>query len=199
MTKLFTTIPFSGFYNSVWDDYFIYDLEAEYAREAYPDACEEVLNDTVNAVADTVDHKATQKAIAKAYVDQFNRYYDLNLEFESLQSPREYNFTTDKIFCLIDSAEFKKIYRACDKVKLAEHIKQKFTSYDGFISYYSNDLNDWIAAGLVNFDHNQICAVIEAWLIEHHIDLKQHVYVENALDYDLLDACLISEKVAYIE
>ena len=194
---LLTTIPFSGFYETYWSEYFCYDLEHENAAEAYPDKSDSELNDVVMAVYDTINHQATREAIASEYVHQFNHYYDTSLEFESLQSPREYNFTTDRIFCHISINEFKRIYRACDKAKLAEYIKDKFTSYDGFASSYSNDLNDWIVEGLVNSDHNQMGAVIEAWLIEYHLDLKEHGYIEQAVEYDLLDACLISEKVVY--
>lgn len=194
---LLTTIPFSGFYETMWSEYFDRDNEFYFHSDDKPELCESEIQGIVDEMENTINHQATREAIASEYVNQFNHYYDTSLEFESLQSPREYNFTTDRIFCHISIDEFKRIYRACDKVKLSEYIKDKFTSCDGFTPFYSNDLNDWIVEGLVNFDHNQIGTIIEAWLIEYHIDLKEHGYIEQALECDLLDACLISEKVVY--
>ena len=38
-------------------------------------------------------------------------------EFDSLKSPREYNFATDRIFIKISENEIARIFEACDKKK----------------------------------------------------------------------------------
>ncbi len=189
------TIPFSGFYETHFGEYFDYDMEFQFASEAYPDKDDHELMDVVNAVADTIDHKATRLAIAKAYVDQFNSYYHTQLEFESLESPREYNFTTDTIYCYISHNEIRNIFEALDLKILDELIKDKFTSRDGFISFYSNDINEWNLSDLTSLDHNELSTILEAWLYTKH-----HTYGVNlayACENDVLDRCLIHEKIVF--
>jgi hypothetical protein len=195
--KLLTTIPFSGFYETSWSDYdhYLYiDLEMISEEEL---ATEGTSTAEVQASIDAINHKATREAIASEYVTQFNHYYDTSLEFESLQSPREYNFATDIIFCKISLSELERLFSELDLKILGEVIKGKFTSCSGFISFYSNDLDTWQLDDLASLDCNEIGTLIEAWLFTKHFEFLTHGNCELAIESDILDACLIHEKIVF--
>jgi hypothetical protein len=155
MTKLSTSIPFSGFYNS------FHDAELDSALEqTFSDNIGEPRDALVQKAFDLVDWRKAHTEYAKQYAECFAIEYGLKtLKFEELSSPREYNFTTDRIFCEIALSEVKAIFKAVDKEALKQALKDNFTSYDGFISYYSNDLEDW-PEDLEEWDHNQVGILI---------------------------------------
>lgn len=67
-----------------------------------------------------------------------------SIKFENLYSPKEYNFRNNSINCEIDIKvnEVKKYIK--DNFDLwTQYLKEKYTSYSGFISSYSNDANDY--------------------------------------------------------
>lgn len=41
-------------------------------------------------------------------------------------------------------------------------IKKRFTSYDGFISFYSNRIEDWLDKPLTEWDHNELGTLLYA-------------------------------------
>lgn len=67
-----------------------------------------------------------------------------SIEFENIYSPKEYNFSTDSINCIIEpkTDEIKNFINT-NKGKFSEYLKKKYTSYDGFISHYSNNFDEW--------------------------------------------------------
>lgn len=71
-----------------------------------------------------------------------------SIKFQSISSPREYNFANDSI-----NIEVKFTEKQAKKIKslivknfelFDAIIKENFTSYDGFISFYSNDSSKWL-------------------------------------------------------
>ncbi len=129
--KLLTTVPFSGFYETMHSDAINY---LEYA---------------------------------KAYVDQMST----GLEFDSLDSPREYNFATDRIFTKIDVKNVKAMLDSVDKETFDRVCTEHFTSYAGFISGYDCNWEEW--GNVIDWDHNQIGALLEAFLDE---DIEEQIY-----------------------
>lgn len=101
----------------------------------------------------------------------------LDLKFESIISPKQYNFTTDRLFCNVLESELLNLYNLVDKKILAETIKEKFTSYDGFISFYDNDINAGSWQFPAKYDHNQWETVIEAYVKEKGVDLLELYYI----------------------
>ena len=152
-----TTIPFQGFYNSEYSEMIDYAIEMAVADDH---------GDTNPAIAEKLfyntDYKAFYKYAAKLYADHFADIFELNLTFTELDSPREYNFTTDRIFCEIELSEVERIYNLTDKDKLRHLVISLFTSYDGFSSFYSNDLDQW-GTDLSKWDHNQVGTLIRAY------------------------------------
>ena len=96
---------------------------------------------------------------------------DLDLTYSGMTSPKEYNFSTDRIFAQVPLDQLIKLYRATDKDTLRAVIKERFTSQDGFSSFYSNDLDQWlIDAPLKDWDLNQWNTVLLAAIGDKEIN-----------------------------
>lgn len=100
----------------------------------------------------------------------------IGMTFESMDSPREYNFATDRVYGLIPLKVMRELFRrskAEKHVTLAAVVADRFTSYDGFISSYRSHLGDWLAeAGrLQDWDHNQLGTLLIAGLRMAGVDL----------------------------
>lgn len=106
-------------------------------------------------------------AISRAWVSAFAHFSDIPMEFDELQSPREYNFTTDRLFVRIPTDAIEKIAVTIDDRTLRETIRENHSSYDGFASFYSNDLDDpeW-QKPVREWDHNQLQTLLQAHLIQ---------------------------------
>ena len=168
MSKI-TTIPFAGFYESIWSE------GLEHAEEMHLEYLEQEEGVAMLASAEAIwkasDYRAMCNYVARKYVDYLNDYIkdefdlDLDLKFESMTSPREYNFTTDRIFCYISDENLRKLRTFVPEDELRLAIKTRFTSRDGFISSYPNDLEDW-PENLDDWDHNHIGTLLVALLGE---------------------------------
>lgn len=153
---MLTTIPFAGFYYSV------HDQECDDALNQYFQNENGDPNEPLVARAfDMIDWRAMQEKYARAYVENFASEFKIKCEFESMQSPREYNFGTDRIFATIEESEVRRIFAATKPETLAEVARERFTSRSGFISHYSPDIEDW--GDVAEWDHNQVGTVLLAY------------------------------------
>lgn len=172
-------IPFSGFYESIHNSQLDHELWHSVFTD-YATGCTN--NDKLSNYAyDVIDWSELFIDYSQRYVEFFAHEFKLDIKFESLSSPREYNFITDRIFCTISDNELTRLYAETDKKVFAECIKETFTSYDGFRSFYSNDLNDWPIDPL-EFDHNEAACLLAAWLKQYHdFDLSEFEwrFIEN--------------------
>lgn len=68
-----------------------------------------------------------------------------DMQLKEMNSPREYNFTTDKLVCEleVDMDKIKKWCYETEKEKFEEYLKENYTSYDGFISFIPNNLREF--------------------------------------------------------
>lgn len=167
MKNLIINIPFAGFYNSKYSGELdaVQERFVEYEVEKNPGLNPDIPNE---ALWKSADYGKAYDHITRAYVDHFNQYIldeyelDLDLKFESMQSPREYNFTTDRIFCEISEENVRKLREAVSDPALRLAIKERFTSRSGFISSYPNRLEDW--PPLEQWDHNELGTLLVALL-----------------------------------
>jgi hypothetical protein len=185
-TLLDAVIPgFPGFYNSELDS--LMDREIEDAME----------NDglTWEEADKRYDYQRARLAITQAWMNAFVWEFDIKLKFESIQSPREYNFTTDRLFVQLPLTEAERMAAVLKDADgewndSFKHVLGKmFTSYDGFYSFYPNNPNEgeWLMP-LDQWDHNQMQALIAAYLYERgeadepwrYIDLDPDRYFEAA-------------------
>jgi len=166
-------IPFSGFYDSLWSSEFdtvqeqevewMLDPSNEYATELPEDITTDDLSDLFYRFADFGQMYAD---FAPVYSEAFQQYLwdkhdlDVTLKFESMTSPKYYNFETDRIFAEITLEDVVKIYRKVGKAKLRAQAKQMFTSRSGFSSFYDPDIDTW--GNLRSWDHNQLYCLLTA-------------------------------------
>tara|TARA_R110002167_G_scaffold51091_1_gene148218 strand:- start:231 stop:737 length:507 start_codon:yes stop_codon:yes gene_type:complete len=84
-----------------------------------------------------VDYKKTHINYCKEYLNKLNFELEIDLTFIQLDSPREYNFTTDKIVCSISNKDFKTLLNTYDTKELFNYIEEHSKSRSGFTSFYS--------------------------------------------------------------
>ena len=157
---------FSGFYESIHDD--IFDREEEW-----------IIEDNPGHDYDDFRFKYDEVGYCKKYVSAISSEIELKMEFMELTSPREYNFTTDKISVWITTKELKKISSVLESETLSKLIKKRFTSRDGFMSFYSNHILDWKEKKIQDWDCVELGTLLDAWIIEN-----------ESFDYwDNLDDC----------
>lgn len=118
-------------------------------------------------------NSAAYAIIARDYVSAFDSVASeilnlpLGLTFESMDSPREYNFTTDRLYAHIGVDVAAALFarsEAENHATLAAVIRERFTSRDGFISHYSNALPEWLEKPVADWDHNEIGTLLIAAL-----------------------------------
>jgi len=160
-----TFIPFEGFYDSY-----------------------------IGSMIDEIeDMELSRYSVAKIYANRFSRIlsvgdsggagigFDACLTFVKLQSPREYNYLTDRILCEIPVQTIASIYNRVTFATLDKVIKDRHTTRDGFVSFYSDSIGDWINQGALNFDENQLETLLIAYMIDAgfsedwQLDIAYHI------------------------
>jgi hypothetical protein len=179
---LIVEIPFSGFYES-WHDQALQDEFDSIFQDDHgwiKPSLEKPRN-----VLDSLFHwQQARVAYSREYVDSLAVFIgegigakmdsresrEKILAFESLESPREYNFTTDRIFARIPLKLLQAIYKKTPAYVLQHWIKTNFRNTSGFTSFYPNDLKEWdLDSRLLqgqgkHLDHNETGAVLACWL-----------------------------------
>lgn len=159
---------FSGFYESIHNSAFDFEEEC-------------VLDDHPGKKWGDFRWTYDWNQYARNYVSAISSETGLKFEFRNLWSPREYNFATDEIYCFLDKKDVKKISSALETETLKKLIKERFTSCDGFISFYSNDIDEWKEKDVMEWDEIELGTLLDAWLEENDL-------YEN-LDYQGYDYC----------
>ena len=151
--KFLVQIPFDGFYQSVTDAM----IDSEIENYIYNKQEE---NSDYN---DYPDYRVNFDYLAREYVKAYqswmkeNDYPTIALEFESMVSPREYNFTTDRIFCYVGFSDIDKLYSLFIECEDAQKIiNDTFKSRDGLVSFYDDFCHEWKTKPLAEWDHNEL-------------------------------------------
>jgi len=165
-TTVEVSLPFSGFYESIHsyalefclgvseDHFYMAGKEGEPTKEE------------VEKRYDEIAWKEAHTSYAKAYADKLCGALGFPMEFAAMESPREYNFTTDRIFVRVPFASLVSLFGKTDYAALTKAVKETFTSGPGFSSFYSPELAEWEADGLQKWNHNQWSTVIETYLLQ---------------------------------
>lgn len=168
-------IPFSGFYYSA------HDAEMDWALEQYFQHPEtgDSLPGFVSRAWGHIDWPEAQTAYARAYAENFAHSLKISgAEFDAMESPREYNFTTDRVFMRLPLREVYRIRRETPGAMLAAVAAEMFTSRPGFASFYSPKVADWGAISA--WDHNKILALLTAY--------ARHVLGDDWSESDLMES-----------
>jgi len=180
-----STIPFAGFYNSIHDS----EVDHEFSHMFQDDRGVSISDELETLARDAVDWSGVYRAYAKDYSESFLQWLGLDGAFESISSPREYNFETDRVFVNLTRADLTRIIRGVDKETLSAKCAARFTSRSGFISGYDADWQKW--GKLSAWDHNQIGTLLECFAdIEHggdfdawaEFDLMESAFCNGAVD-----------------
>lgn len=195
-----TTIPFSGFYESVHNLALDDALNSMFGTREAGNPVEAF----VARANDAMDWKAVHTEYAREYSEAFASLVELDLKFEALESPREYNFTTDRIFCKITEYSLLKAYAIVDKAVLADVAKQRHTSHSGFSSFYDPGIETW--GEVLEWDLNQIGTLMQA-LAEDvrgefdgwaEYDLMEYAQCNGLLDNILYTNCDAANRLCKI-
>ena len=144
--KVATFLPlFNGFYGTFFE-YIIDDCESQ-AIEFYNED-----NDTdLNYDDFRFAHKELMLEISKDCVEKVSEKLndfgiDCEIKFEEIISPREYNFANDSINCEIIFKDFNQVLNLLkeNEETFRDFIKDNYSSRSGFISFYSNDSDEWM-------------------------------------------------------
>ena len=175
MSKTIVNIPnFEGFYCSWIDDEInhIARSEAEYYAEEY-DLSEDKQQEIEESYC-TQNYDKLEVEICKTYIPHYFEAiedeidFQLNASFESLTSPRFYNFETDRLFVEIDDIKITMLMNWIFNNKLErlkEVVRDRFTPRSGYIPNYSNDLEAW--GEVDTWDYNQLGTALLVFVDEY--------------------------------
>jgi hypothetical protein len=82
------------------------------------------------------------------------------MTYNTMVSPREYNFTTDALYVELSPKDVVLLARRVGLSAIRKAAKEMFTSRDGFCSFYDPDISTW--GKLRTWDHNQLYALMTA-------------------------------------
>lgn len=131
---------FPGFYNTV----FQYDSEQD-DIESY--------NSEYGTAFDYEDfdwdYKDYEERVSKKFVNrlesELKHFLPIKIKYQNLYSPKEYNFANDSINIEVSLSLPRLIKLIKDrKEDSAQYFHDKYTSCSGFISFHSNDIEDWL-------------------------------------------------------
>jgi hypothetical protein len=141
---------FPGFYGTIYETDNLEDMELEYINEQ---RLEKGL-DPVEWDSLDFDYNEYRERVSKGFVMEIEYRINgilgtkMSFVFEQLVSPKYYNFVNDSIDIQIklEDEEIDKVkqYILDNKSDFEKYITEQYTSRDGFLSYYSNDVDVWV-------------------------------------------------------
>ena len=157
LLKVATWAPiFPGFYETIFDgadreiesecELSDYEYAEYYSELVAAGVTHEFFNDHLWECTDFDNaFKEASHSICNAVLKLEHAGIIRGIDFDKLVSPKEYNFQSDSINCEI-TFNPKKLKKYLDEniKEFSEYIEGKYTSRDGFSSFYSNDVNDWL-------------------------------------------------------
>ena len=147
MKKSLEIMFFPGFYGTIFDlvdvEYNYVNYELDYNKEYYPE----------NITADDFqfDANAYKNAIGEEFTNNFADLYPLDIiksvKFDEITSPRFYNFENDRLYAFFEFVDdWKSIMRKFmddNHDWLKNVIKEEHSSRSGYMSFMSNDVDEW--------------------------------------------------------
>ena len=131
-------LQFGGFYYSIHDELIDSMLESYFSDDSG-----EPLEHP-----DNIDYQIIFTEYCNQLIPLYKEFMsdeyslDISLKFIHLDSPREYNFTTDSMLCDVTEKDFKKLKNYFLKdAAFIKYANDKSKSRDGFISFYDGIKN----------------------------------------------------------
>lgn len=203
--KVIINLPFAGFYETIYSSEIdtAQDQDAEHLAEQEESKQPPELRLSKEEISELffkfTDYRVAYRHVAREYVEAFSAVAKsdadlrLDLQYESMDSPREYNFKTDRVYAHISWGTVLRLFALSKRdnhAKLAATIRERFTSYDGFHSFYDNSLQTWLDKPLAEWDHNELCTLLIAVLPSDFADDSDlsiyYLTVEGETGYNAL-------------
>jgi hypothetical protein len=132
-----TQLNFGGFYDTIHDS--IVEDAVAFSIDAIDEDNE---NDWENEdLINFSNWDAYKSEYCKEWVSLLNDKLGTNIVFTAVDSPREYNFTTDKIIAHISIKDTLALFNLIKdndlKYEVIEMIETRTTAYDGYTPYYN--------------------------------------------------------------
>ena len=165
-------IPFQGFYNSFYSELLDREEESFIEDQKEKGLDDDAIEELEEILWLTSSYHESFVEMSRLYINSFNEKFkewsdvDLRLTFVAMESPKEYNFVTDRLFANADTTAICKLRGMVDEEVLQKHMIERHRSRSGFISFYSYKLGDW-PERVEHWDHNQIQTLIECFLPEN--------------------------------
>ena len=178
-----STALFEGFYESN-----LFNSDTEYYISENLESPHEIKD--FHAFCEQVSKKATD------LLDPCDEVLS-DFEFVRLDSPRYYNYGTDRlvISCQVDIEALHKFAFESNRDAFDLYLHEHFTSYDGFISFVPNNVEDFernVKDVQEDAPDNLLDVLIEFYLLKtidlerYHIDLDEYAY---ELAYEMAEPC----------
>lgn len=179
--KTFETFAplFTGFYGTIFE----YDNE-DYDIESY----NEEHGTNLNWDDFTWEYEDYHNRVGKAFVNrlesELSQFLPIKITFQEISSPKYYNFSNDSINIKVEVNLNQLINLIEDrKEDAAKYFKDKYTSCSGFISFHSNDVDDWInKAYILERPEHRIGALLDC-LCSIEIDPDGIIYWTDGENY----------------
>lgn len=151
MIKTKIHVPcFPGFYWSIYNEY---DVEGNDRKDIEMTYGELKHLDDWRLPSDYRERIAREHA--ERYVEEIASELGLDMELVSfsIQCPKEYNFESERLECVVEIKDFNELMEKIDammnrseyRAPLGRIIFDKHSSRDGFISFMSNDIEQWMS------------------------------------------------------
>ena len=167
---------FCGLYEST-----LYNSDTDYylAQFLAEDNSDDI--DLNNAEVD-YDFNEFKQVAGEACVESLNdELYEhdviTNMDYVGMSSPRYYNYSTDKVLIDVDYnfISLVKYCRHTNKDKFNQYLKNNYTSYDGFISFVENSVEEFFARDWFNSHKNMAIQVMIEFYLTSEIDMDAHL------------------------
>jgi hypothetical protein len=159
-------IDFGGFYHSIHSD----EIDSRIENEVYMDELNE----------DNVNYKETCNSYCNEFIDSLNDMLELNLKFIQIDSPKFYNFTTDKIEAEINENDFNKLKDTyLNSNEFIDYVNENSKSRDGFTSFY-NGFNEVVKEDeillqyMFNYILKEYADEIENYIFEMYFEIIEN-------------------------
>ncbi len=166
INRVTISLPFSGFYNSIHNMFIDSLVERHFEVDC--------IHDLTESQDNSINYAATRLKYCKELISFYSELAQkelapvpFELTFNNLYSPREYNFETDQIMATISMRTMKSINAYVSKnlkAELTDYLLENCTTRDGFYSYYSNDVNEWLNTPFKDFTQAQLSVFFEVYL-----------------------------------
>lgn len=168
-------------------------VECDYGefKEYEKDVCKEFMKNYVDKINDVLPYWITENEFFKfEIVDKEDNIVVI--------SPQYYNYERDRCYCDIETnVETLNLIKwyTLNLKGAKEYIINHFTSCDGFISFITNDYNEWKFLRITNYKQNMLIALLDMLITLSDESNFESIHYET---YENIEKwCYVETKVIY--